>query len=70
LHVDTEKQDDVVRKAEKKLEELKEEQADIEKKMKKMQEKLEENQRNQEKQVEEITVQKKTQEAMRARKQN
>ncbi len=70
LHVDTEKQDEVVRKAEKKLEDLKGEQADIEKRMKKMQEKLEENQRNQEKQVEEIIVQKKTQEAMKARKQN
>lgn len=70
LQVDTEKQDEVVRKAEKKLEELKDEQADIEKKIKKMQEKLEENLRNQEKQAEEIIAQKKAQDALKARRPN
>lgn len=70
LHVDTEKQDEVVRKSERKLKELEEEQEDIEKRIKKMQEKLEENRKNQEKQAEDIITQKKVQDALKARKQN
>lgn len=70
LNVDLEKQDEVVRKSEKKLKELEDEQKDLEKKMAKMQEKLDENRINQEKQAEEIRLQKQIQEAIRARKQN
>jgi hypothetical protein len=70
LNVEIEKQDEVVKKSEKKLEQLQEEQLEMEKKIKKMQEKLEENKKNQEKQAEEIINQKKAQDALKSRKQN
>jgi len=68
LNVDIGKQEETIKKAEKKLKNLEEDQEDMEKRIKNLQEKLEENKINQKKQAEEITKQKIEYEGLKSRK--
>lgn len=68
LEVEIGEQDKVVKKAEKKLENLSEDQQDLEKKIKNLQEKLEQNKKNQESQKSEISDQKNVLEGLKRKR--
>ena len=68
LNMDIGNQEELVKKAEKKLKSLEDEEDDIEKRIKNLQEKLEENRKDQQKQTEEIMKQKTEYEALRAKR--
>ena len=68
LNMDIGNQEEMVKKAEKKLKNLEDEEDDIEKRIKNLQEKLEENRKDQQKQSEEIMKQKTEYEALKAKR--